>query len=78
MTDRDVAAIYLEGFPRLIADASATGRRLTRDELDSRRSLGEQAAEASHGMRTLMAAHLAAARTYFAAWRVHVWGLPWC
>ncbi|GGV73413.1 hypothetical protein GCM10010277_87150 [Streptomyces longisporoflavus] len=67
MTERDVTATYLEGFARLIADASATGRRLTRDELDSRRSLGEQAAEASHGMRDLMAAHLAAARTHWPA-----------
>ncbi|WP_367046232.1 helix-turn-helix domain-containing protein [Streptomyces sp. Je 1-332] len=67
MTDRDVAASYLEGYPRLIADASATGRRLTRDELDSRRSLGEQAAEAGHGMRALVAAHLAAARTHWPA-----------
>ncbi|MFK4066348.1 PucR family transcriptional regulator [Streptomyces sp. NPDC029674] len=62
MTD-DAVASYLDGYARLIADASATGRRLTRDELDSRRSLGEQAAEAGLGMRTLMAAHLAAART---------------
>ncbi|MEW1927536.1 helix-turn-helix domain-containing protein [Streptomyces sp. NPDC088360] len=67
MTDNDVPATYLDGYARLIADASATGRRLTRDESDSRRSLGEQAAEAGLGMRTLMAAHLAVARTHWPA-----------
>ncbi|MEU5999013.1 helix-turn-helix domain-containing protein [Streptomyces sp. NPDC047197] len=67
MTDNDVPATYLDGYARLIANASATGRRLTRDELDSRRSLGEQAAEAGLGMRTLMAAHLAVARTHWPA-----------
>ncbi|MFC9926894.1 PucR family transcriptional regulator [Streptomyces sp. NPDC127190] len=55
----------MEGFPRALAEAAATGRRLTREELKERRALGEQAAEAGHGLRALVVAHLAAAR---AAW----------
>nr|WP_241266286.1 helix-turn-helix domain-containing protein [Streptomyces boncukensis] len=48
-----------------MADVSTTGRRLTRDELDSRRELGERAAEAGYGLRALISAHLTAAQ---AAW----------
>ncbi|WP_406206303.1 helix-turn-helix domain-containing protein [Streptomyces sp. NBC_01017] len=55
-------AEYLDGYAGLLADASATGRRLTREELDSRRGLGEQAAEAGLGLRALVAAHMAATR----------------
>ncbi|MEW1722367.1 helix-turn-helix domain-containing protein [Streptomyces sp. NPDC093109] len=42
--------------------ASLTGRRLTRAEILSRRTLGEQAAEAGLQLRALVGAHLAAAR----------------
>jgi sugar diacid utilization regulator len=56
---------YLDGYDRLLAEVSVTGRRLTRDEIEFRRALGEQAAEAGHGLRTLVSAHMAAAR---AAW----------
>lgn len=56
---------YLDGYDRILADVSATGRRLTREEIASRRALGERAAEAGHGLRTLISAHLTAAR---AAW----------
>ncbi|MEU7584289.1 PucR family transcriptional regulator, partial [Streptomyces sp. NPDC041068] len=56
---------YLDGYADLLAAASATGRRLTRDELDTRRTLGERAAEEGYGLRRLVAAHLAATR---AAW----------
>ncbi len=52
----------MQGYVRIVADASATGRRLTRDELISRRVLGEQAAEAGYGLRELVGAHLAALR----------------
>ncbi|MFB7651591.1 MULTISPECIES: PucR family transcriptional regulator [unclassified Streptomyces] len=55
--------LYVDGYARIIADASATGRRLTREELDSRRALGERAAEAGMGLRPAVAAHLAATRT---------------
>ncbi|MEU9554704.1 PucR family transcriptional regulator [Streptomyces fumanus] len=56
---------YLAGYARILADASATGRRLTREELDSRRALGERAAEAGLGLRALVGAHLAATRRHW-------------
>lgn len=62
MTVQDAPGPYLDGFERVLADAATTGRRLTRDEIQSRRDLGAQAAEAGHGWRTLVRAHLAAAR----------------
>ena len=48
---------------QLLTDVSATGRRLTREEIESRRALGEQAADAGHGLRNIVSAHLAATRT---------------
>ncbi|WP_217185087.1 CdaR family transcriptional regulator [Streptomyces sp. AC495_CC817] len=68
MAGRDVSEDfeeYLEGYARILADASATGRRLTRDELDSRRALGEQAAEAGLGLRALVGAYMAATRAHW-------------
>ena len=56
---------YLEGYARILANASATGRRLTRSELDSRRALGEQAAEAGLGLRVMVGAHMAATRAHW-------------
>ncbi|WP_406010312.1 helix-turn-helix domain-containing protein [Streptomyces sp. NBC_00637] len=53
---------FLDGFDRILVDATTTGRRLTRDELESRRALGAQAAEAGRGWRGLVRAHLAAGR----------------
>ncbi|WP_405849816.1 helix-turn-helix domain-containing protein [Streptomyces niveus] len=66
-TDHDVFEEYLTGYDRILSDVSVTGRRLTRDELDSRRALGEHAAEAGHGLRALVSRHLIATR---AAWPV--------
>ncbi|WP_221348463.1 PucR family transcriptional regulator [Streptomyces beigongshangae] len=65
MAGRDIPEEYLDGYARILADASATGRRLTRDELDSRRALGERAAEAGFGLRALVGAHLTAARVHW-------------
>ncbi|MGV9991534.1 PucR family transcriptional regulator [Streptomyces sp. NPDC003374] len=62
MVEREIPEQYLDGYARMLADAAATGRRLTRPELESRRALGEQAADAGHGLRALVGAHLAAAR----------------
>src|SRR5690606_5696040 len=56
---------YLDGYVRILSEVAATGRRLTRDEIASRRDLGERAAEAGFGLRSLVSAHLSAAR---AAW----------
>jgi sugar diacid utilization regulator len=54
---------FLEGYVQILTDASATGRRLTRDELRSRRELGARAAEAGYGWRVLVREHLAVSRT---------------
>ncbi|MDX3731472.1 PucR family transcriptional regulator [Streptomyces caniscabiei] len=53
---------FLDGFERILAEAAVTGRRLTRDEIESRRALGARAAEAGHGWRSLVRAHLVAGR----------------
>ncbi|MEO3972635.1 helix-turn-helix domain-containing protein [Streptomyces sp. CAU 1734] len=53
---------YLEGYTQILANACATGRRLTRDELESLRTRGERAAEAGVGLRPLVRAQLATAR----------------
>ena len=65
VTEHDIPERFLDGFTRTLADVAATGRRLSREELKLRRTLGEQAAEAGLGLRALVVAHLAAAR---AAW----------
>ncbi|MFF4287642.1 helix-turn-helix domain-containing protein [Streptomyces sp. NPDC001633] len=65
MAEHEISKDYLDGYARILAEVSATGRRLTRDELTSRRALGEQAAEAGLALRTLVHDHLAATR---AAW----------
>ena len=62
MAEREIPEHFLEGYAHILAEVSATGRRLTRPELESRRALGEQAAEAGYGLRALVGAHLAAAR----------------
>nr|WP_157167844.1 helix-turn-helix domain-containing protein [Streptomyces typhae] len=61
---RDIPADYLDGYTGILADASATGRGLTRAELESRRALGERAADAGFGLRALVGVHLEAARAY--------------
>ncbi|CAL9314853.1 PucR family transcriptional regulator [Streptomyces griseoincarnatus] len=62
MSEREIPEQYLEGYAQILTEVAATGRRLTRDELASRRALGEQAAEAGFGLRSLVIAHLEAAR----------------
>ncbi|MER8083674.1 helix-turn-helix domain-containing protein [Streptomyces sp. NPDC094048] len=59
----EVSDEYLGDYVRILADVAATGRRLTRDELDTRRSLGREAAEAGCQLRALVGLHLAATRT---------------
>ncbi|MFB8774189.1 PucR family transcriptional regulator [Streptomyces broussonetiae] len=65
MAEQDVPGDYLDGYAEILTEVSATGRRLTRDEIESRRTLGERAADAGFGLRALVGAHLAATR---AAW----------
>lgn len=67
MAEHEISERYLDGFAHVLTEVATTGRRLTREELKSRRALGEQAAEAGLGLRALVVAHLAAAR---AAWPV--------
>ncbi|GEB53777.1 MULTISPECIES: PucR family transcriptional regulator [Streptomyces] len=59
----EIPDAYVHDYVRILSDVSATGRRLTRDELDSRRALGEQAAEDGYGLREIINAHLSAARS---------------
>ncbi|MFD5164119.1 PucR family transcriptional regulator [Streptomyces hawaiiensis] len=63
MTVHDTPGEFLDGYVQILAEASATGRRLTRDELRSRRELGARAAASGHGWRVLVREHLAASRT---------------
>lgn len=67
VADRGLPEQYLDGYAEILAEVSSTGRRLTRDEIASRRALGRQAAEAGHGLRALVNAHLTAARTAWPA-----------
>ncbi|GAA2499701.1 PucR family transcriptional regulator [Streptomyces gobitricini] len=62
MAERDTVERYLEGYARILAGACATGRRLTRDELEELRAQGERAAKAGVGLRRVVRAHLAAAQ----------------
>ncbi|MFI6055245.1 PucR family transcriptional regulator [Streptomyces violascens] len=65
MAEYEISRAYLTGYERILAEVASTGRRLTRDELNARRGLGKQAAEAGHGLRALVGVHLSATR---AAW----------
>ncbi|WP_235022564.1 PucR family transcriptional regulator [Amycolatopsis alkalitolerans] len=58
--DAGVPPAYLDGYPRMLDRVSTTGRRLARDELDSRRALGARAAEASVPLRSLVDLYLTA------------------
>ncbi|MER7173980.1 PucR family transcriptional regulator [Streptomyces mesophilus] len=61
MTGAEIPEEYLAGYAQCLTEACATGRRLTRDELEAQRSRGEQAAEAGFGLRALVRALLSAA-----------------
>jgi DNA-binding PucR family transcriptional regulator len=63
MTETTAAGDRLSGYARVLADACATGRRLTRDEVEAQRQRGEQAAEEGIGLRAAVRDHLAAARS---------------
>ncbi|MFF5898103.1 PucR family transcriptional regulator [Streptomyces argenteolus] len=63
MAEPEIPGRFLEGYAPMLAEVADTGRRLTRDELDTRRTLGREAAEAGHQLRALVGLHLAATRT---------------
>ncbi|MCY0956893.1 PucR family transcriptional regulator [Streptomyces sp. H27-H5] len=62
MADRETSGSHLAGYAGVLRDACATGRRLTRAELEARRADGERAAEAGLPLRALIRDHLAAAQ----------------
>ncbi|MFI5806141.1 PucR family transcriptional regulator [Streptomyces sp. NPDC051561] len=62
MTDQGTPEEYLDGYARILLDACATGRHLTRAERDALRLRGERAAEAGIGLRPLVRTHLRAAQ----------------
>ncbi|WP_329383258.1 helix-turn-helix domain-containing protein [Streptomyces sp. NBC_01351] len=62
MADRKAPENHVAGYAEILLDACATGRRLTRAELESRRTHGERAAEAGLPLRGLIREHLAAAQ----------------
>lgn len=65
MTGRKIPEEYLGSYATVLGEISATGRRLTRAELEERRAMGEQAAEAGFTLRALVGAHLAATRAHW-------------
>ncbi|MFJ3173814.1 PucR family transcriptional regulator [Streptomyces roseus] len=62
MADREISGSHLAEYAGTLRDACATGRRLTRAELEARRADGERAAEAGLPLRALIRDHLAAAQ----------------
>ncbi|QQC87656.1 PucR family transcriptional regulator [Streptomyces alfalfae] len=69
MTTQAVPGRLLDGYADILTEATATGRRLTREELTSRRALGAQAAEAGLAWRALVREHLTATRAHGRATR---------
>ncbi|EYT82384.1 regulator [Streptomyces sp. Tu 6176] len=69
MTRPEAPDDCLTEYTRILADVCVTGRRLTRDELESLRTQGERAAEHGHGLRRLVRRHLAETRAVAATLR---------
>lgn len=63
MPEPEIPDSFLDGYAQILGDVAVTGRRLTREELEIRRALGRQAAEAGHQLRALVRMHLAETRT---------------
>ncbi|WP_327116983.1 helix-turn-helix domain-containing protein [Streptomyces sp. NBC_01341] len=63
MAEPEIPEEFLEDYTRILSEVADTGRRLTRDELENRRALGREAAEAGHQLRALVRLHLAETRT---------------
>ncbi|WP_250288409.1 PucR family transcriptional regulator [Streptomyces atroolivaceus] len=62
MAEPEIPERFLEGYARILSEVAETGRRLTRDELETRRALGREAAEAGHQLRALVRRHLSETR----------------
>ncbi|MEV0785141.1 helix-turn-helix domain-containing protein [Streptomyces sp. NPDC050423] len=67
MPEPEIPDSFLEGYAHVLGEVAVTGRRLTREELETRRTLGRQAAEAGHQLRALVRMHLTETR---ACWPV--------
>ncbi|MEU1486864.1 helix-turn-helix domain-containing protein [Streptomyces sp. NPDC005752] len=63
MAEPEIPERFLGGYTRILSEVAETGRRLTRDELETRRTLGREAAEAGHQLRALVRRHLSETRT---------------
>ncbi|MEU8677535.1 helix-turn-helix domain-containing protein [Streptomyces sp. NPDC048560] len=63
MQEPEIPGEFLGDYARILGEVSATGRRLTREELEVHRALGREAAEAGHQLRALVGMHLAETRT---------------
>ncbi|WP_326698514.1 helix-turn-helix domain-containing protein [Streptomyces sp. NBC_01754] len=62
MAEPEIPDRFLEGYAQTLGEVADTGRRLTRDELEVRRTLGRESAEAGHQLRALVRLHLAETR----------------
>ncbi|OKK04634.1 hypothetical protein AMK26_15045 [Streptomyces sp. CB03234] len=51
MAEPDTVEQHLTGYARILTGARASGRKLTRDELEQPREQGERAAETGIGLR---------------------------
>lgn len=67
MKELNTAEEHVARYTRVLADIAATGRRLTRDEIESHRATGRQAAENGHPLRRLVLTYLAATRASWPA-----------
>ncbi|MGN0118668.1 MAG: PucR family transcriptional regulator [Streptomyces albidoflavus] len=65
MTTEQRTDEWVSGYDRILAEVGGTGRRLTREEIQARRALGERAADAGIPLRTLVGRHLAMTREHW-------------
>ncbi|MFJ7326808.1 PucR family transcriptional regulator [Streptomyces cyaneofuscatus] len=62
MVEPRIPEEMLGNYGQILGEVATTGRRLTRNELEMRRALGREAADAGHQLRALVTMHLAQTR----------------
>ncbi|MFD3970710.1 PucR family transcriptional regulator [Streptomyces cyaneofuscatus] len=62
MAEPRIPEEMLGNYAQILGEVATTGRRLTRNELEIRRALGREAADAGHQLRALVTMHLAQTR----------------
>ncbi|ARF73654.1 PucR family transcriptional regulator [Streptomyces sp. NPDC012600] len=62
MAEPRIPEEILGNYAHILGEVATTGRRLTRNELEMRRALGREAADAGHQLRALVTMHLAQTR----------------